>query len=311
MLPEEKPWRVEVIGLSSAGLFYLERLRLSDDICLVAAVDGDPGRRIRAAGMGCPLAEQPGSAISDATFFIEDLCASAVSAALKCGQHVVIHRPWLLTPDELQSLNDEAIAAGRTATTTCQRRSSTDFSAAMTAIRTCRLGTLKSAHFLSYEQSIPVEGSFAGTVQEFGYHLLDQLLVMNGSSADSVFATRFGNGDKAPDTGFTAHIRFKNGSVAQIEVNTASRLGYRSGWMLEGSSGSYRNDRIYTVVPDGEIVDEPLLPAAVPCDQFVHDLVATWRGAMTTLPTLNHVADVIRVINAIEESQTIGKSCNL
>ena len=77
--------------------------------------------------------------------------------------------------------------------------------------------------------------------------------------------------------------------------------------MIEGSIGSYKIDRLYTMTPDGEIVDEPLLRSPAPFDPFIDELFASWSGKTTTLPTLSEASRVIRLIEAIESSATSGE----
>ena len=164
---------------------------------------------------------------------------------------------------------------------------------------------------MSCEQRLPGEEDFTDVLREFGYHWLDQLLLLTESAPQRVFAQRFYDETRKIEFGFLAIIDFANGCTARMEVDTRSRLGYRTGWMLEGSSGSYRHDKIYTVTLDGEIVDEFVQRSTIPKDPFVTELVLLWRGETTMLPTLNDVARVVRLIEAIEESDQNGKVVEL
>ena len=313
MTDEARTWRVGIIGVNPAGLFLLERMNLASDIRLVGEVfERDPARRGLAAESGCELWDEPVSAFVDdrveVVFLMEDISGDMISNALLRGKHVVLDRPWSVSSDKLRGLAEQAAAAGCTATISCFRRRSVDFTAALLAKESGRLGVLDSAKFSSCEQSLPAGASSAGVLREFGFHWLDQLLVLTKSTPMRVFAKRFCDAGHVNDHGFLATIEFTNGCTAHVDVQTKSRLAHRTGWMLEGSTGSYRNDRLYTTTTDGEIIDEPLPRPAVPSGSFLNELVSTCRGSQSNLPTLAEAADVVQLIEALERSDRSGEA---
>lgn len=305
------PWRVGVLGLSHAGLFYLESLSLSADVRLVGAFDSNPQRRALAAGSGCPLSDQRDSLLSptlaDALFLVDGFSEEVAKAVLLGGQHLVIDRPWSVSSDVLRSIGELAVKSDRTVTIASPGRWSANYVSAMTALQTGRLGSLHSVRLSSCEKRVPGETSAEGVLREFGYRLIDQLLVLVDSTPERVFAKLLSDGQPKQEHGFLAVIDFTNGCTAQIEIDTRSRLGFRTGWMIEGSTGSFRNDRLYTETNDGEIVDEPLTHSDYHSDSFISELTAMWRGAPTTLPTLSDAASVVRVIEALECSASSGE----
>ena len=126
------------------------------------------------------------------------------------------------------------------------------------------------------------------------------MLVLIDSTAKNVKCENGADASALIEGGFLARFDFSNDCIAQIEVNTKSRLGFRTGWMLEGESGSYRSDRLYTETDDGEIIDEPLVRQAAPADPFLNELVAAWQRQPATLPSLGDAARVMQLIEAIE-----------
>ena len=304
------PWRVGVLGLGQAGLFYLECLSLCADVRLVGAVDADPQHRALASGAGCQLFDQRDSLLSptvaDALFLVDDFSEEAAKAVLLGGQHLVIDRPWSVSSEVLRSLGELADKSNRTLTVASPGRWSASFVSAMTALRTGRLGNLHSVRLSSCEKRVPGEMSADGVLREFAYRWIDQLLELVDSTPERVYAKLWSDGQPKQEYGFLALIDFTNGCRAQIEIDTRSRLGFRTGWMIEGSTGSFRNDRLYTEADDGEIVDEPLTHANDSADSFIRELTAMWGGAATTLPTLADAACVVRVIEALERSATSG-----
>ncbi len=255
------PWRVGVLGLGQAGLFYVECLSLSADIRLVGAFDSDPLRRALATGSGSPLFDQRDSLLSpsvaDAIFLVDDFSEERAKTVLLGGQHLVFDRPWAVSSDLLRSLGELANTSNRTATIVSPGRWSANFVSAMTALGTGRLGNLHSVRLSSFEKRVPGETSAEGVLREFGYRCLDQLFALVDSTPDRVFAKLLNDGGPKQEHGFLAVIDFTNGCRAQIEIDTRSRLGFQTEWMIEGSTGSFRNDRLYTETDDGEIVDEP------------------------------------------------------
>ena len=78
------------------------------------------------------------------------------------------------------------------------------------------------------------------------------------------------------------------------------------GWMLEGTQGSYRGERLYTETPDGEIADEPIQRPSFVADPLLNELTSAWHGKPTTLPTLEDAARIVSLINTIERSAETG-----
>jgi predicted dehydrogenase len=311
MVAETEPWRVGIVGMSSAGLFHLERLSLRPDVRLAGVFDRAPARIVLANDRSCPVWDELRSGLTssdiDALFLVDDILAEDVSTALRHGKQVVVHRPWLLSPNELQSLDDQASSSGRVATISCLRRWSTDFVAAVAAKQTGRLGALQTVRLTSCEQSVADDNSFAGILPEFGFHWFDQLLKLIESRPTRIFATRLNDSDSGREQGFLVVVDFENGCHALIDVRTQSRLSLRTGWMLEGSLGSYRGNRLYTRTADGEIVDEPLPLTAFSSDAFMDELVSAWGGGPASLPTLTEAARVVRFIESIEQSAATGQ----
>ena len=305
------PWRVGVLSLSQAGLFYLECLNLSDDIRLTGAFDSDPQRRSLVTGSGCPLFNHRNSlllpTVADAIFLVDDFSEEVARQVLLGGQHLVIDRPWSVSSEVLRSLGELAFTSNRTLTVASPGRWSANFVSALAARRTGRLGNLHSVRLSSCEKRVPGEASHHRVFREFGYRWLDQLLVLIDSMPERVYAKLLSDAGTKLEYGFLAVIDFANGCTAHVEIDTRSRLGFRTGWMIEGSTGSFRNDRLYTETDDGEIVDEPLTHANDSSNTFISELAAVWGGASTTLPTPTDAANVVQVIEALERSAISGE----
>lgn len=303
-----------MVGVTPAGLYLLERLKLESDAQVVGAFDPNPKRSMLAAGLGIPiwqsLDELRFDAI-DSLLLMDCHSEQLVSTALNCGKHIVVDRPWLLTSDQLRSLSQQATAANVVATTTGLKRDSSEFRNAVIARQTGRIGPLNSLRLSACEQAIAVDGRVTGVLREYGFDKLAQLLQLADSTPQRVFATRYCDPGEKQEHGFLAVIEFAGGCTALIEFETKTRFSLRTGWMLEGSCGSYRDGRLYTVTADGEIVDEPLLHPATPENVDLGKLLSAWNGEPAALPGLNDAARVLQLIEGIEHSADLRQAIEI
>lgn len=318
MTVEEQNWRVGLIGLGPTGLYLAERLSLAAEIQLTGLYDASPALRQLASSFGCPVTDQVDqiwlNPETDAVVFADNPSVEYLQAAMTAGKQIVIHQPWILLSQQLLSLARQATTAGCSATATCLRRWSADFIEATTVNHSRRLGSLKSVAWLSYEMGLADPNLDESAWREAGFPLFDQLIQLVDSTAVEIFARQLPEPGQPGTAGFMAMIGFANGCRARIELQTRSRLGFRTGWLLEGSEGSYRDNRLYTVANDGEIVDERL-PRAVdpvdPGDAYVQQLIPAWQGQATSLPSLTDAARVVQLIELVESSIQTNKIVRL
>lgn len=310
-----RTWRVGIIGVNPVGLFLFERIKLARDTRVVGVFDHDSSRLRLASDLGCELWDRPTDAFDtrnvDVVFLMGCGSADTISEALRHGKHVVIDQPWLLSAGQLRSLYEQSKAVNCVATVATIRRLSADFVTAELAKQTGRLGTLQSARLSSCEQELPAEDRPIDLMREIGFQWFDQLLVLVESTPRLVFARRLRDADPSKEHGFVSTIEFTNGCTAQIEIRTRTRLSHRTGWMLEGLTGSYRGERLFTTTPDGEIVDEPLLRPEVSDDLLVRELESAWQGKPSTLSTLADAARVVDLLEAVELSAGSGETVSL
>lgn len=306
MTADERTWRVGIIGVNPVGLFLLEQMSLALDFRLVGVFDRDPARRQLVWQSGCELWDSPAVALAavnvDVLLLMDCSSTVMISEALRSGKHVVLDRPWLLTSADLLQLHEQSLTTGCAATVATFRRGSTDFVSALTVLRSGRLGRLETVRMSSCEQILPREDDSPSLIREIGFQWLDQLLCLVESSTKQVCARRILLADQTNAIGLRATIEFTNGCDAQIEVLTRTRLSHRTGWMLEGSLGSYRGERLFTTTPDGEIVDEALLHPDRADETLIEGLVSAWRGRSSMLSSLADAARVVQLIETLERS---------
>lgn len=307
MTSEGGTWRVGMIGVTPTGLYLLEQLVLSEQVSLVGVFDRDASRLRLAAASDRRSWDSAESMIAskeiDDLFLMDVPSADFVSAALHSGKNIVLDRPWQFSSDVLQELDKQAATAERIATAVSLRRWSADLLNAGGAIQSGRIGTLQRVRMSSCVQTLTTD---ATNFRELCFHWVDQLLVLVDSTPRHVFSRGFGASESSNEDGFLAVIEFANGCTTQIEVQTQSRLSHRTGWMLEGSKGSFWNNRLFTTMSDGEIVDEPLEQASQTASPFLAQLISAWRGEPTTLPTLGDAARTVQLIELIVQSSNTG-----
>ena len=307
---KSQTWRVGIVGLESVGLFLLEQMSLNTNLQIVGAFEPDQKRRDLTSEQVVTFWDQPETAIlspeTDILVFAEGASVELIAQGILKGKRTVVGCPWSFKSNELQQLWEAANSLKTLTTFAGFRRWASDFVGAYSAKSSGRIGKINYAHLCCWEMSLATD-SDSNTVNEQCFHWLDQLLLLVDSVPKQVFARRSPDLDQNLNREIFIYLEFSNGCVAQIDLRTQSRLAHRTGWMLEGSQGSYRNHRLYTTMPDGEIVDEPLSVPSVSGDRFAEELVAACSGKSSTLPPLTDAIRVVRLIEQIERSAVTGK----
>ncbi len=301
---------VGLVGESSTSRFLCERLSLRCDLRLVAVCVEDNSKtqlpsslsKNVLAGIACPAFATAFDLIAALGVHVIHFAAGSSSdtmfAALGRSKSIIIEAPQELTIDELERLSLAAIEHGQVAAIYEPRRWDRDFLQARCALESGRLGKLLRLRYSVHDSCLPGELFPLGIAKELGSHVLDQMLQLVGPNAlnvqdgSALFVWRHFPSARDRSAGFTASFEFSEDVSAIIEIQTRSLLGTRSGWMLEGTAGAYRNGNLFTRTVDGEIVDEPLPAPTVSSDPFLDALSDKLRGNSADLPT---VRDAIRV----------------
>ncbi|HUQ69411.1 MAG TPA: Gfo/Idh/MocA family oxidoreductase [Planctomycetaceae bacterium] len=257
--------RIGVIGLGRRGWFHLERFRLRDDIQVAAVTDASAELREQARqsrwtvvdSIEALLAVKPldGVLIACPPEQRDDL----VPRCLQAGLHVCVEPPLAANVPQARRWLSLAERSQKTLQLAPWRRWDPQFATANSAVATGRLGILSAARLTVAEwtplagDALPDTNSHESAEAQFGPHGFDQLLQLMTADPTSIWARRLPDED-----GFLAVIDFADGSFAEIDFRRRTRTGQSTGWVLEGNLGSYRQERIVTVSPDGELIDEPV-----------------------------------------------------
>jgi len=219
-----------------------------------------------------------------------------VPRCLQAGLHVCVEAPlvgsvplarrWLSLADRCQ----------KTLQLAPWRRWDPQFATASSAVATGRLGIVGAARLTVAEwtplsgDALPETSGGESPEAQFGPHGFDQLLQLLTADPTSIWARRLPDED-----GFLTVIDFADGSFAQIDFRRRTRTGQSTGWVLEGSLGSYRQERIVTVSPDGELIDEPV-PGR---PESAQDELRNWFEPTTDAAERRRVWQAVGLIRAV------------
>lgn len=310
-----EPFGVGVIGCSAASRFFCERLSLRTDLSLVARwvdLERTVDERWQLTGVTSPQSVQylmPFDVMKAPeprlVYFAAGSPLDWMIEALARAKSILVEDPQSLTVEELQRLAKIARDCHQVAAIYEPRRWDGDFLLAQSALKSGRLGELRRLRYTVHDKCLPNETFSRGVARELGTPVLDQLLQLietsglTTSTATAPIAWRHFPSAHDHSEGFVASFEFAENISAIIEIQTRSLLGFRSGWMIEGTDGAYRNGRLYTRTADGEIVDEPLPPPPTSRDPFLDALVSSLRGRASDLPT---VRDAVRVATLLSDT---------
>lgn len=298
------PWGVGVIGQGPQVRFLLQRLSQRTDFVAAAHHDPEIGR---AAWADCDSHSTAAAVIQDprtrVIYMAGPAEAEQIDAALHAGKSLILSTTDGLTAHTLRRWGQSAQEGRSVAVIDEARRWDEDFLCAKTVVDRGVLGTLSRIRLSIHERCFPQEQFAAGALRELGIHWLDQLLAfVNSDLQHATLRTFSDSGDF--ESGFVAMMEFRGETSAIIELHLQSLLSLRTGWLLEGSTGAYRNGRLYTKTGDGEIIDEPVGQAEIGRDPFFDSLAGLLNGTpgSHSLPDFIHAAKVVELVEELSRS---------
>jgi len=304
---------VGIAGLNSSGLFAIEHLNRDSRFQIVDVSVTNPAQANLIDKTRYRCSELPiGTLTSPETnlvFINQPIEFDAITDVLRRGKHVVCSMPWMFSAEQWTILGKAATSVSAQATISGLIRWSSEFAVADSAIESHRLGWLNFVRMSCCEKSIPHHDT-TDMLTVIGFERLFQLVSLIEAAPRSVYARSVTNlGGK--HTGFLATIAFAEGCVAQLEINIDSRWSLRTGWMLEGSAGSFRNERLYTTADDGEIVDEPFAAPAMPAASFGDEVLRNLQPGESNNRQVDRIIRSRQLMEAIESSMRNGLPVDL
>ena len=191
-----------------------------------------------------------------------DQRGSLVAKLLTAGQAVLVEPPLAHSMTAARELLELAITHHAALRVVGLRRTEADYQAATAALASGRIGTPVAFRWQAAEYAVWADSAAATyrrgeTFALAGPPLFDQLAGWLTEAPQMVRACEF-----PAEDGFAVDFAFASGCHARIEVRRMARATFRSGWMIEGTSGAYHHEKLITTTADGELVDEVVTVAA-------------------------------------------------
>jgi predicted dehydrogenase len=206
--------------------------------------------------------------------------AALAEQALRAGKHVVVEKPFCLSLEDADRLVSLASQTGRTLTVYQNRRWDPDFLALQSVIQSRELGEVfhleafvggygHPCHF--WHSHSPVSG---GVIFDWGSHYLDWILQLMPGQVVQVAASRHKLvwQDVTNDDHFEIRMTFESGAEAEF-IHSDIAAARKPKWYLLGTRGAavghWREGRITSRGPTGQVIEERLPVTDLPCELHV------------------------------------------
>lgn len=304
------PLRTAIIGFGISGrVFHAPLIQADDSYALEAIVTSDPGRAAEARKIypNAEIIARPEELFSrlERGNLGLDLVVigtppvnhkKLATAALECGLHVVVDKPFVPTSDDGEELIAAAAAASRCLTVFQNRRWDGDFLTVQQLIREGKLGEVRSFEsrfewwmpegFGNWrDKALLAEGG--GILHDLGAHLIDQAIQLFGPVAE-VYGETSRHGDSSQsdaDQEAFLSLLHQSGTRSRLWMNgQAAQPGPR--FHIMGSRAAYTKWGL-----DGQ--EKALAKGQLPTDvQYGIEPPENWgrigvAGDGTSVPTTN------------------------
>lgn len=222
---------------------YPEKLEIS------GVYDISPERRNAAAELGLHNYESAEALLSDPEVGIvliatpNDLHLPYVERAAAAGKHVIVEKPAGLDGAEVEKMYDAAQRAGVVFSPHQNRRWDDDY---LTAREIAKSGVIGKVYRIESRvmgsNGIPgawrrVAACGGGMMPDWGVHLIDQALLLDGGEVESVYCTYSYEAGEEVEDGFDLELTFVSGLVYRIVVDTNAFIELPR-WQVYGADGT-------------------------------------------------------------------------
>jgi predicted dehydrogenase len=266
--------------------------------------------------------------------------------ALAAGKHVLLEKPFAMNLAEAETAAAAAKKHGKILTLGMNQRFGDRAQQFRTLVEEGTFGEIYHAKAHWFRRSgIPKLGTWfgdrelagGGCLYDIGVHLLDLCLYVIGNFQPvSVFGSTYtqfghrglgeggwGKSDKSEKFVFnvedfaTGMIRFANGATMALDVSWACHQADSNRTEVEiygtEAGGAVLAGKIYRNLPDGSyaVIEAPdRTPIHVHRDRF-HNFINHLRGEEALCVTLEQALTVQKILDALAESSTTGRSVSL
>lgn len=348
-----KQYKLGFIGYGGmAGWHHKNILERAPQVIPYGVYDILPERNAAGAEKGLKAYESADALLADPEIDIvlvitpNNFHADYSMRAMRAGKNVISEKPVTMSSDELLEVMKVAKETGRQFSIHQNRRWDTDYRTLRETINQGLLGKpylVKS--YVTGSRGIPqgwrahkVAGG--GMMLDWGVHMIDQLLQMIDSPVIQVYARMQHVTYEEVDEGFTLTLRFENGLVAMVEVDTSCFIS-QGRWHVRGTEGTLEiknwdcdgsivrardmktewEEEIVqtsagptkTMAPRSQFTQEELPLPVVKVDwiEYYHNYVAALEGREALLVKPEEALRVMYVMEAAFTSERIGASLDV
>ncbi len=245
--------KIAIIGYGGMGnnhkKYIIKRLNDSDypeKLELVGAYDVNPKFAIES---GVRAFESADEIWADPEIKIvlvstpNDLHLPYVLKAIENGKNVIVEKPAGMSSEEVIKMYDAAAAAGVVFSPHQNRRWDDDFLSVKAVAESGKLGRVyRIESRVMGSNGIPgawrkLEEQGGGMMLDWGVHLIDQMLLWIDEPIESIFCDYSYEEGESVDDGFDLEVRFKNGIIYRIVVDTNSFVELPR-WQIYGTDGT-------------------------------------------------------------------------
>ena len=327
------PLRIATVGQCPNAVFHLEAAAIREELIPVAAArtNDAEGSTVSVPDCSvCDIDELVERSDVDAVFVcgpVESRIDHAVRL-LQAGRHVIVEPSFVLQPEELQQLINEAEASQKFCEIWRPQNADPDFRRAAKVVSSGEAGPIRSLRFMQHDMAaalLPVAAPLmenvqtsrdrltTSTLRDSAAHRVAQALtlisapVKNVSAKDRqdslVLGERGSVRKVAPkgDTTFHAVIDFENDATAIIDIGLACPAPFSTGWIVQGNQGGYHTDRQYITVDDGEIYDVAV--EIEPFDPYLNlgSMLGNWANPKIRKQCLEQLQTELRLANVLQK----------
>jgi predicted dehydrogenase len=267
-MTKPSPLALGLVGLDRIGWHLLDRVQLRDDFAITAVWDPEARRlsqlppSLRHAAADLPSLSESSACGGWIVTVRHPQTLQLISAALQRGQPVWLTPLVVTTAEEWARWQRLAERHRGLLRMIDPHYDDPSFAAALQVVQSGRLGTLQSASW-SLTEWVPPALETADAPLQLLYGLCTQWTALHATAVRRLELRTVSAARR-----WSIRLETADGVVARWHLCRGERAPSRSGWVLHGSAGGFRQDRLYTVAEDGEVIDEPCPAPATRIDPW-------------------------------------------
>lgn len=345
---ERQNHKIGLIGFGGMAGWHRELIGTIDQLEVAGIYDIRQERMDLAQSMGVKTYADTQALLADPDIDMvliatpNDMHKPLAIQAMKAGKHVICEKPVTLCSRDLEEMIQASEEYGVFFTVHQNRRWDEDFLTVRKILEEGSLGEVfRIESRVHGSRGIPGDWRQekqhgGGMVLDWGVHLLDQILLLEGEKkVRKVYATCTNVTNQLVDDGFTVELTFEDGLVVLIEVGTSNFISlprwYVLGqdgtaiiedWKLTGrivrAAGADEKDVVpvktaagltKTMAPrrDDSIFTEELPGVSSDIRDFYRNVMDVIEGRAESKIKLPEIARVMRLMEAIFESDARGQ----